>query len=165
MTKRLILMRHAKSGWDDPTLSDIDRPLNARGRADATALGGWLKDSAYLPDAVLCSAATRTRETLALLNIQATVTFMEGLYLAPPAHMMEALKDCSADTILLIGHNPGIGDLAQDIVTNAPDHKQFYDYPTGATLVCDLPITNWANAVSRSAQMVDFIVPRDLEAG
>lgn len=165
MTKRLILMRHAKSGWDDPTLSDIDRPLNARGRAAATALGGWLKNSAYVPDAVLCSAAARTRETLALLNVQAPPTFMEGLYLAPAARMMEALKDCAEDMILLIGHNPGIGQLAQDIVSGAPDHRRFYDYPTGATLVCDLPITTWADAVSRSAQVVDFIVPRDLEAG
>ena len=165
MTKRLILMRHAKSGWDDPALSDIDRPLNARGRGAATALGGWLKDSAYLPDAVLCSAATRTRETFALLNIQAPATFMDGLYLAPAARMMSAVQGCAEDTILLIGHNPGIGDLAQDIVSNAPDHGRFYNYPTGATLVCDLPITTWADAVSRSAQVVDFIVPRDLEAG
>jgi phosphohistidine phosphatase len=63
MTLRLILSRHAKSGWDDPDLSDHDRPLNARGRGDAPKVGAWLRAKGYLPDAALVSSARRTQET------------------------------------------------------------------------------------------------------
>lgn len=162
MTKRLILMRHAKSGWDDPTLQDIERALNERGRESATALGHWLRERGYKPDAVLSSSATRTRETFSLLGTKAPVTFKPELYLASSGVMLKWLKTCQADTILLIGHNPGIADLAEGILTAAPDHPRFFDYPTGATLVCDFPINEWADASPASAQAVDFIVPRDL---
>ena len=64
MTLQLILMRHAKSSWDDPAAADFDRPLNGRGRRSAKALGHWLRQRGWLPDRVLCSSARRTRETL-----------------------------------------------------------------------------------------------------
>ena len=162
MTKRLILMRHAKSDWDDPLLSDFERPLNRRGRDNAVRMGGWLKQHGFLPDAVLCSAAARTRETFALLDIDASVTFEQRLYLAPAQVMLRCLKTAEADTILMIGHNPGIAEFAHGLLAKAPDHVRFHDFPTCSTLVCDLPISKWADAVSRSAQVVDFIVPRDL---
>lgn len=162
MTKRLILMRHAKSGWDDPLLQDIERGLNDRGQKSATALGGWLKDHDYLPDEVLSSSATRTRETFDLLNMTAEVTFKRELYLAPAGVMFEWLKTCEADTVLMVGHNPGIAELAEAVLADLPDHNRFPFYPTGATLVCDFPVNKWAEAVPRSAQVVDFIVPRDL---
>ncbi|PVA06461.1 SixA phosphatase family protein [Thalassorhabdomicrobium marinisediminis] len=162
MPKRLILMRHAKAGWDGPHLSDIERPLNARGRADAARIGAWLRQEGYLPDAVLCSAATRTRETLSRLGVEAETEFLQSLYLAPEQVMLKALKAARADTVLMLGHNPGIGLFAQDVVAEAPSHPKFRRYPTAATLVCDLPVNDWADAVPRSAQVVDFIVPRDL---
>ena len=162
MTKRLILMRHAKSGWDDPLLEDTERPLNERGLKSASALGKWLVDHGYRPDAVLSSSATRTRETFDRLNIDAPVTFKRELYLAPAGAMLKWLKTSTADTVLMVGHNPGIAEFADGILTSPPEHSRFDFYPTGATLICDFPITKWADAVSRSAQVVDFIVPRDL---
>ena len=162
MNKRLILMRHAKSGWDDPLLADIERPLNERGRKSARALGGWLKEHGHMPDAVLSSSAARTRETFDRLNIKAPVTCKRELYLAPASVMLKWLKKCEGDTILMVGHNPGIANLAHGVLTEPPQHPRFDFYPTGATLICDFPITTWADAVPRSAHVVDFIVPRDL---
>ncbi|MBU2991643.1 histidine phosphatase family protein [Octadecabacter sp. 1_MG-2023] len=162
MTKRLILMRHAKSGWDDPLLSDIERPLNERGRKSATALGVWLSENGYLPDEVLCSSATRTGETFSRLAIDTPVTFKPDLYLASPNMLLKTLKQGTGDTVLMLAHNPGIAEFAEGILAAHPDHSRFLDYPTGATLVCDLPIEKWADAVPRSAHPVDFVIPRDL---
>ena len=162
MTRRLILMRHAKSDWDDPVLRDIERPLSERGRVNATALGDWLRSRGYLPDAVLCSSATRTAETFVGLALECPVRYLPELYHAPPATLLTALRQAEGQTVILLAHNPGIGDFAQDIVQSPPDHHRFGDYPTGATLVCDLPVNDWTDAQLRSAQVVDFIVPRDL---
>lgn len=162
MTKRLILMRHAKSDWDDPLLEDIDRPLNARGRDSAAALGKWLAQHGFLPDEVVSSSAVRTRETLERLALKTDASFKPELYLAAAGTMLGVLKGCEGDSVLMVGHNPGIADLAEALLGVTPDHSRFLDYPTGATLVCDLPIQNWAEAVPRSAQFVDFVVPRDL---
>lgn len=162
MTKRLILMRHAKSGWDDPVLEDIERPLNARGRTSASALGTWLSDLGYVPDVVVSSSATRTRETFARLAIKAPVTFKPELYLAPAGVMLRELKRCEGETVLMVAHNPGIAELAEGLLLTPPEHSGFHNYPTGSTLVCDFPVEKWADAVPRSAHLVDFVVPRDL---
>ncbi len=66
--KRLLLLRHAKSSWHDPSLADFDRPLNQRGRAAARMMGDYLVRKGLLPDLVLCSAAQRARETLAFIQ-------------------------------------------------------------------------------------------------
>ena len=162
MTRRLILMCHAKSDWGDPGLRDIERPLSRRGREGSAALGDWLRRKGHIPDAALCSSATRTAETFERLKLDCPVRFVPELYHAPPATLMATLREAQGDSVILLAHNPGIGDFAKDIVANAPDHPRFADYPTGATLVCDLPINDWADAQLRSAQVVDFVVPRDL---
>ena len=64
MTRRLILMRHAKSSWDNPFAEDHQRPLNGRGKRSAKAIGEWLRAQGYLPDQILSSSATRTRELM-----------------------------------------------------------------------------------------------------
>ncbi|WP_323785930.1 histidine phosphatase family protein [Thalassovita sp.] len=162
MTLRLILMRHAKSGWDDPSLSDHDRPLNKRGRLSATALGGWLRGRGYLPDLVLCSDAVRTRETLDRLNLGAKVRLLPQLYLAPPGVLMQQLQQAEQmPTILMIAHNPGIADFAAAL-TAAPGNADFLRYPTGATSVIDLPIADWGGAKTGTGRLVDFIIPRQL---
>lgn len=161
---RLILMRHAKSSWGDPALDDHARPLNGRGRRSATALGDWLRSGGYLPDEALSSTAQRTRETFAGLKLAAPVRFAQDLYLSSPGEMMQALKSATGEAVLLIGHNPGCADFAESIVANEPDHPRFLDYPTGATLVADLPVQNWADVRWGTGTTVDFVVPRDLPA-
>lgn len=165
MTKRLILIRHAKSSWDAP-FDDHSRTLNGKGRDAATAIGGWLRTKGYLPDTIYSSDAARTQETtervVKALGTSPTIIFKDNMYHAQPATLMRVLQKSEGDTVALVAHNPGIAFFAEAIVAQQPDHRRFLDYPTGATLVCDLPKTNWADAVSRSAQVVDFVVPKDL---
>ena len=100
MNRRLILMRHAKSDWDDPLLSDHDRPLNKRGRKSATALGHWLKSENQLPDQILCSSAERTVETCTRLNLATTPDFHKALYHASEDTMFSILQAAHGAPVL-----------------------------------------------------------------
>ncbi len=158
--KRLILMRHAKSDWKlDQT--DFDRPLNKRGRGAATALGEWLRQHGYIPDEVICSPAARTRETFQRLSLpDAPTHFPNPLYLAEAGDLRQALRTATGDTVLMVAHNPGIAEFAEQVASDAPDHPRFADYPSGATLVADFDITSWADLDTGDA--TDFVVPREL---
>ncbi|WP_373049716.1 SixA phosphatase family protein [Thalassovita aquimarina] len=163
MTLRLILMRHAKSDWDDPSLTDHARPLNTRGRDAAKAMGDWLRDNGYLPDLVLSSDAARTVETCDRLGISADTRFLRALYHASPMDMMQVLRQGgNAKTLLMVGHNPGIAEFAASLAAKAPDDPDFDRYPTCATTVFDLPIAGWQDALFGDGQVRDFIVPRRL---
>ena len=110
-TRRLILLRHAKSDW--PDVPDRDRPLAKRGRRDAPVIGRWLRDHGYLPDTVICSAARRTRQTWKLvapeLGVSPSVTFEPRAYAASAMTLLYLVRELPAtsQTALLIGHNPG----------------------------------------------------------
>lgn len=162
MVKRLILMRHAKSSWDDPWLDDHARPLNARGRRSAAALGDWLRARGHLPDMILSSDARRTRDTCDGLALNAPVTYTPTLYHADAETMLDALDAAQGDTVLMVGHNPGIGDFARRILSDLPDHPRFHDYPTCATLVAELPVAAWDKSAFGVATALDFVVPREL---
>ena len=159
---RLILMRHAKSDWSGGA-RDHERPLNPRGYRAAVKLGDWLREQALLPDQVFCSSATRTRETLAGLELpeETETHFQRGLYLATHHNLLAAMRTATGETLLMIGHNPGIGWCAAEIVAEMPGHPRFGQYPTGATLVADFDVpwheVDWGKAIARH-----FVVPRDL---
>ncbi|MEM6482439.1 MAG: histidine phosphatase family protein [Pseudomonadota bacterium] len=161
--RRLVLMRHAKSSWDSPMLSDHERPLNARGKRSAAALGDWLRTNAIMPDQALVSDAARTRATLAGLDLSLEPSLLSRLYHAGPETMFETLRDATGSCVLMIGHNPGIAEFASFIVSYQPDHPRFYDYPTGATLVADFDIEEWTELRQGSGQLHAFVVPRELE--
>lgn len=160
--KRLILMRHAKSDWGDPGTPDHARPLNKRGRRAATALGHWLRAQGHLPDEILCSTAARAQETLACLALPRAPTLLDSLYLAEPPAMRAALREARGDTVLMIGHNPGIAYFAASLVAVPPDHDRFDDYPTGATLVTEFNIAAWPELQERTGRVIAFILPRAL---
>jgi len=162
MTHTLILMRHAKSSWEFPALDDHARPLNDRGRRSAAVLGDWLRSRGHVPDQVLCSSATRTRETFAGLKLAVPVVFTDVLYAAGSVEMLEVLRRATARRILMLGHNPGIAELASDLVGTPPPHQRFEDYPTGATLVAEFQISDWDEVDWEAGKAVDFVVPRDL---
>ena len=162
MTRRLILMRHAKSSWGDPAQDDHERPLNGRGRRSAEALGAWLKAENILPDQILVSSAERTVETCERLNLEHEKTVLDALYHASPEVMMRVLKLATGQCVLMLGHNPGIAWLARDLVARAPDHPRFSDYPTGATLVVDFAIESWGELKPGSGKAAKFITPREL---
>ena len=166
MTLRLILIRHAKSNWDDPFSDDHARVLNTRGLASATAIGQWMADNGYQPDEILCSDARRTAQTadliIAALPKPPKLRLMHALYHAAPDTLMDTIHRETVTTVALIGHNPGIGMLANMLVADAPDHTRFSGYPTCATTVIDFDITNWTAMQRHSGTCTDFIVPRDL---
>lgn len=166
MTKRLILTRHAKSSWDDPLMSDHDRPLNDRGKAAAADLGEWLASRGYVPDQVLCSDALRTRKTWSgiapALPGTPILDLKPALYHAGPDVMLAVLRHATGDTVMMIGHNPGISEFAHRIVARAPLSPEFLRYPTGATLVCDFTADSWAEVSWGQGSVDDFIVPREL---
>ncbi|WP_299501946.1 histidine phosphatase family protein [uncultured Roseobacter sp.] len=162
--RRLILMRHAKSDWGHVGLEDHDRPLNKRGKAAAKALGAWLRQACYVPDQVICSSAERTGQTLLGLDLptQTGVSFTRTLYLAGADEMRAVLSGATAQSVLMIGHNPGIAEMAERLVAIAPDHPRFLDYPTGATLVVDFDIEGWNEIGWHIGQPIDFIIPHEL---
>jgi phosphohistidine phosphatase len=164
--KRLILTRHAKSSWDDPMMADHDRPLNERGRMAAADLGQWLASRGYVPQKVLCSDALRTRQTFSgiapALPGTPVLELKPALYHAGPDVMLAVLRHAQADTVMMIGHNPGIAEFAHRLVAHTPMTPDFTRYPTGATLVVDFIADSWADVGFGSGATVDFVVPKEL---
>ena len=159
---RLILMRHAKSSWDDICQPDHDRILNERGRRNAQAMGDWLREHAYLPDLILCSTAARTRETLRLLRLDAPVRYEDRLYHASADTLLTSLQDVDGKAVLIVAHNPGIGTFASRMLKRRPTHPRFANYPTCATLVARFDIADWSSVSPGIGAAEAFIVPRDL---
>nr|WP_323781953.1 histidine phosphatase family protein [Amylibacter sp.] len=165
--KTLILTRHAKSSWGDLNLLDHERPLNERGRQSATAVGAWLAAKAYIPDQIISSNAQRCVETWAQIAAELPATpapsFHQRLYLAAPVTQYEALKQAKGDTVMMLGHNPGIAEFAYGLLGAAqPDHPKFQLYPTAATTIITFNIPDWSTPFMGTGTAVDFIVPRDL---
>lgn len=166
--KRLILTRHAKSSWEDPLTPDHDRPLNERGKAAAADLGQWLASRGYVPGEVLCSDALRTRKTWSgiapALPGTPVLELKPALYHAGPDVMLAVLRHAKADTVMMIGHNPGIAEFAARIVAHAPANPDFARYPTGATLVVDFIAESWADVGFGQGVLDDFIIPHEIVA-
>lgn len=166
MSLRLILTRHGKSDWGDPDLDDHDRPLNARGRRSADAIGKWLVERDHVPEAALLSTALRVRQTWAGLSPafarDVPATWDEALYLSTPEQMLDALRSRTASRVILVAHNPGMGSLAQWLAEDPPQRAEFNLFPTCATLVLDFEAVDWTGIEPLSGRVVDFVVPRDL---
>ena len=162
MSRTLILMRHAKSSWDAPELSDHDRPLNARGRASATAMGGWLRTRGHVPHTCISSSATRTGQTFAHLALEVPVRFTRNLYHADPGTMMQVLHRQHEAVVLMLGHNPGIAAFAHRLVRTAPQHGRFADYPTAATTVIHWNVERWDAIGWGQGDVQDFAIPREV---
>ncbi|TCP60405.1 phosphohistidine phosphatase [Rhodovulum bhavnagarense] len=167
MTLRLILVRHAKSGWDDPLQDDHDRVLNPRGRDAAPRIGTWLATRGYRPAEVVSSTARRTLETwerMAPLLGEGTVMRRDpGLYHAGAERMLETLNGCAVSPVLMLGHNPGIADFAARLLRKPPDSPRFARYPTCATLIADFDTDDWSMVAFGTGTVIDFITPKDLE--
>jgi|HubBroStandDraft_6_1064221.scaffolds.fasta_scaffold35251_3 phosphohistidine phosphatase len=173
--RRLILLRHAKS-LSDATMKDKDRPLNARGRGDAPRMGGYMHHKRYLPQLVLCSSAKRTVETWELLgaelDISADVRISDALYLASAGAMEKTIRavDAKVSALLVIGHNPGLEECAQALARapgSAKERKLEEElqtkFPTCALAVLDFEVDEWSRMAAASAQLFDFMRPKDLK--
>ncbi len=171
--RQLLLMRHAKSSWDDPRLSDHARPLNTRGRMAAVAMRRAMRELGMAPDVVLVSSARRTLQTLEALepwDATPLVEPMDALYLAPLGEMFEVLNTVpeTARSVLLLGHNPGMHELAvtllgaaADELANADIRRLTEGYPTGALAEFAVP-GPWAGLAAGGGHLTRFLSPRDL---
>ena len=168
--RQLLLLRHAKSSWDDPSLPDFERPLNPRGQAAAAAMRGAMFGLGLQPDQVLVSTSRRTMETLhALEPWEETplVDPMDSLYLAPAAGLLRTVQDLqpTVRSVMVIAHNPGLHDLALLLTGQAAAAGELgrlrEGFPSGA-LVELLVTVPWAELAEGSARLVRFLSPRDL---
>jgi phosphohistidine phosphatase len=160
--KRLWLLRHAKSSWDDPGLADHDRPLAPRGLKAAERIARWTSDNDVRPDLVLCSTALRARATLDLV-VRALddpeIEFDDALYHASAAELLVRLRTVRVGLteVLLVGHNPGLLDLVGLLAPPAPDA-----FPTGALAELRLAIATWVEMSPGCAHLEELLVPRSL---
>ena len=159
--KRLILMRHAEAGWHI-NMDDHERPLSANGIRDAKKIGSWLKEKEYIPDEVISSTSVRTRETLSYLFLDCPQIFERSLYLADADQMKSTLQTLLSETVVLLAHNPGITELAYDLINHEEKHENFMDFPAASTLVIDFKADRWSEVKSYSGIFVDFVMPLQL---
>jgi phosphohistidine phosphatase len=171
--RQLLLMRHAKSSWDDAKLPDHDRPLSERGRRSALAMRQAMRDLGLAPDVVLVSPAARTLATVAALepweDTPLTET-VETLYLADPTKLLAVLHGVAetARSVLLVGHNPGLHELAVMLVgahamtqANEMTRRLAARYPTGA--LAEFAIAGpWSSLGEGGGRLLRFLLPRDL---
>ena len=116
----------------DSRLSDHALPLNNRGRRAASALGEWLSRNGYVPNEIISSTAARTLETCARLDLGKLPSSTQDLYLDSHDTLLETLRSATGQTVLVLGHNPGICAFANGLLNTQPAHRRFGDYPSGA---------------------------------
>src|ERR1700710_191198 len=167
--KTLTLLRHAKSGWDDPSLSDFARPLTARGRSAARAMGREMRGLGLGWDRIVASPAARVTETIDGLREsygQLAPVYDENVYLASLETLLDLVRatDDSCETLLIVGHNPGMERLALLLSRGGALHDEIaLKYPTGALTEIALPIEHWRDAAESSGTVARFLRPRDLD--
>lgn len=166
---QLLLLRHAKSSWDDAALPDRDRPLNGRGRRAIAAIRRVMRELGLMPDLVLLSPSRRTRETLAGLepwDETPLIEPIETLYLATADQLLAVLHDVpeTVRSVLLIGHNPGLHDLGVRLAGDAGGeaaHRLAKALPTAA-LVELAVAAPWRQLDRGGGRPIRYIAPRDL---
>jgi phosphohistidine phosphatase len=170
--KRLTLLRHAKSGDDGTVARDFDRPLNAKGRRAARAIGRYMRDRALRFDTVIASPATRVAETLqeveALYGSGLAAHWNKTLYLATPDELLDAVHaaPAEAESLLLVGHNPGLEQLVLRLVPHGADRARSeveIKYPTASLVEMAFPVDRWDEVADGRGDLVRFVRPRDLD--
>jgi phosphohistidine phosphatase len=170
--KTLTLLRHAKSGWDDPVARDFDRPLNAKGRKAAQVVGRHLKGLDVGFDYIVASPARRVVETIAEVAAgygrAIEPAWDKRLYLASAATLLDVARETPADAerLLMIGHNPGLEDFVllllaggEPALVSAVEAK----YPTATVAELTFDVDHWAGVAAAAGTLTRFIRPRDLD--
>jgi phosphohistidine phosphatase len=174
--RRLLLLRHAKTERNAPNGRDRDRPLAARGRKDATQLGGWLAGQrALLPDLVLISTAVRTRETWDIVQQQFSeevaqdfAAHLPELYGAEPVQLLAIIRSVVANPkrLMIVGHNPGLHELALRLIGggDAAGRAALADnLPTSGLAVIDFAVDRWDSITVGGGQLARFVSPKLLK--
>lgn len=172
IVSELYLLRHAKAVPAEEGAADRDRPLEPRGRRAAQAMGTWIGEHHILPDLVLCSPSLRTRQTLDIVTPgfgrPPKIALDEGLYLAAADRLLARLRrvPASSECVLLVGHNPGLHELAHFLAENSsgPLLARLGGFATGvlARFEVNLP---WSALGRRTARLMAVINPKELVRG
>ena len=171
--RRLMLLRHAKSDWSTPGTRDEDRPLSARGREAAPKMGAYMARHALVPDLIIASPATRVTDTLALVLpafAKQPKTIPDGrLYETDADELLKVIKGTShsVHSLLLVGHNPSLADLASLLIASGDvgiRQRLIEKFPTAALAVIDFPLDDWSKIHPRSGRLDRFVPPKALDA-
>lgn len=160
--KRLVVIRHAKSSWKDPGVRDFDRPLSKRGKTDAPEMGLRLAKRSLVPDRLLSSPAKRAIRTAEIIAgaigfPAGRITRMDRLYGAGVADLVGILRelDDSAETVYLVGHNPGLTDLVNFLSSAFLDNL-----PTCGLFCADFEISSWKEIDRQRGRCVFMDFPK-----
>lgn len=167
----LLLLRHAKSSWDDPSLKDADRPLDSRGIRAAPKIGAEIARREWVPDHAIVSTALRAWQTWDLASSQwddcPEPSFDDRIYMAMPAVLRSIAAGVPANvqTLMIVGHNPGLADFALSLAGNGSDKKAVKKltrkFPTAA--LARIQLSGWANLSEGSGRLTHCIKPKDLK--
>jgi phosphohistidine phosphatase len=168
--KTLYLLRHAKAIAAGGGVGDEARPLSERGREACGLIGAYMQQKAYAPARVLSSTSVRTRQTVkgVFSELEAeAVQWVDALYLAGPEKILQIVQNRGGDaqSVMVVGHNPGLHVLA--LALASPTHTELrmmleMKYPTGALCVLRFEVDDWQDIAPGSAELVDFVAPREL---
>ncbi len=172
--RRLLLMRHAKSSWEDPALPDHDRPLNPRGLRDAARMGRWLTRENFLPDRILSSTARRARQTCevmcaALPSVSPEPLLLPQIYEFGRIHpLLDAIASHGGEArvLLVVGHNEALHDLARHLADtgSGSDMSELHrKFPTAAIAILEFDCEDWPSAVARRGRLIRFMRPKRLQ--
>lgn len=160
--KTLFIVRHAKSSWDDPTLSDFDRPLNDRGRRDAPRMGKRLKGKGILVDLMITSPAKRAYATCQkiaeVLNFPTDkVKLEEKLYHASENSILNIIRKLNDrnTTVMIFGHNPGLTDFVNSLTNN-----NIFNVPTCGVATCDFKVNSWKEVGWGKGELTFYDYPK-----
>jgi phosphohistidine phosphatase len=172
--KRLILLRHAKSSWNDPVERDFDRPLNAKGKRAAETMGEHMQEQGVTFDSVIASPATRVIETLESVakgyGEAIDPEWDRRAYLASNMTLLDIVHEADdrADALLLAGHNSGLEDLVLLLVPDSKGDKARAEveekFPTCSLAEMEFNAENWADIAPGSGKLLRFVRPRDLHS-
>jgi phosphohistidine phosphatase len=168
VTKRIHLLRHAKSSWDDPELGDHERPLAPRGMKAAARMAHWIEANGVRPELVLCSSALRACETLAKVEAalgSPRVVMADSLYAASADELVLRLGRVADGVreVLLVGHNPGLADLCQLLAKPSSERARLAQkLPTGALVTLETE-SGWADLEPECATIAHVALPRELD--
>lgn len=161
--KTIILVRHAKSSWKNPSLDDFDRPLSKRGKRNAPFMGEKLKQRKIIPDLVLSSPAKRARKTAAAVARtldypKKKIMFFDKMYHASARYLFELLKGLGDDseTVMLFGHNPSFNDLADLLLKRNP----IDNIPTSGVCCISFAVNQWQKVEEGGGEIVFFDFPK-----
>lgn len=160
--RKLLIMRHAKSSWDNPEISDFDRPLNPRGLQTAPFMGSQIYQNGLIPDLIISSPAKRAKQTAVLVRgsagVETKIHFEDKIYEASPTTLLYITSELpdKYQSVLLVGHNPGIEGFIR-ILTG-----EIHEMPTAAVAQISLNIEKWSDISLNCGQIELLMRPKDL---